>query len=1100
MVSRKGRRLHALARLGPGILGLIALGNCPAFAQGFTAALSGVVRDASGAVVPNATITLKHIETGLTRTVKTNGDGSYKVPSLPVGPYELTVEKPGFRQLRRGTNLSVAVEAEVDLTLEVGNVVQQATVTEQPPLVNTTLSSTSGLISAQQVKDLPLNGRSFDQLLTLNTGTVNNSSNTFNWTGFSVAGKRPESNRFVLNGVDYVSDNATGVFITPSGSSGQLLGVEAVREYNVVGHTYGAEYGKRAGGQITVVTTSGTNQWHGSAFEYLRNSALDARNFFDNTKGAPPFKRNQFGGSLGGPLKKDKAFLFGNYEGFRQRLAVSSVAIVPSAQARQGLLPNASGVYVPVPNLQRGMLPFFRYFPEPTGPELLRDGLPTGTAYFYGNPRQKVREDFGLVRFDYTLSAKDSFSLNYTLDDGERAAPPENPIFVTNTTNISQTLSVQETHVFSPTVLNVAMFGLSRGEGTSETPPLEPFPEDLVFLQGGRTANPGAITIGGGALTTVAAAIVATNGANPFYNNRRYYTWSDDLHVMKGKHTLRAGVWFQRVEQNQYSSGQANAGTVSYPTLLAFLQDAPTQFIVNPNPIPLYYRSTEAAWYIQDEIKLKPNLTLRLGLRKEMTTGWNEANGRASNYNLDRNGVILTEPFIGHSALLENNARALWQPRVAVAWDPSGTGRWAVRAGFGIHHDLQDNLGIRIGANPPFNARLTIQGQPLLSIIPIVAGTQPPPSCTAESQLQPPACSIFAPGGVDPAMRTPTIQQWSLTVERAVTQDLMLQVSYVGSESYHLQAAMNRNLARPLVCADPAGCLSGGIRPANQAGRVPQGTTYVPSTPGRRANPFVGPTLTWYFVGTSGYHSANFSLLQRSRAGVAFKINYTFSKVLDINSATSIATQNQPSTILNPFDLKFNRGLASFSLKHQFNANFSYELPFGRGRRFGGGSRGWVEKLIGGWQWNGILNVQSGFPFTPTVGSNSSGSGDTQNPDVPNWNPSFNGPVILGKAEQWFDPKAFSMPLAGTFGNAGRSSLIGPGLTNLDTSLFKKFSINEKWSLQFRAETFNLFNHANLDPPNSVVFSGNNYSGSAGVITETATTSRQIQFALKLLF
>ncbi len=224
---------------------------------------------------------------------------------------------------------------------------------------------------------------------------------------------------------------------------------------------------------------------------------------------------------------------------------------------------------------------------------------------------------------------------------------------------------------------------------------------------------------------------MATNGANPLYNNRRYYTWSDDLHIMKGKHTLRAGVWFQRVEQNQYSSGQANAGTVSYPTLLAFLQDAPTQFIVNPNPIPLFYRSTQAAWYIQDEIKLKPNLTLRLGLRKEMTTGWNEANGRASNYDLDRNGVILTEPFTGHSALLENNARALWQPRVGVAWDPSGSGRWAVRAGFGIHHDLQDNLGIRIGANPPFNARLTIQGQPLLSIIPIIAGTQPPPSCTA---------------------------------------------------------------------------------------------------------------------------------------------------------------------------------------------------------------------------------------------------------------------------------------------------------------------------------------------------------------------------------
>jgi hypothetical protein len=1086
--------------LGTGILGLVALGNCLAFAQGFTATLSGVVHDGSGSVVPKTTITVKHAETGLTRMAETNINGSFKVPYLPVGPYELIAEKPGFKQLRRATNLSVGVEAEVNLTLDVGDVVEHTTVSEQAPLVNSTLSPTSGLISAQQVKDLPLNGRSFDQLLTLNTGTVNNSSNTFNWTAFSVAGNRPESNRFAINGVDYVGDNATGAFITPSGSSGQLLGVEAVREYNVVGHTYGAEYGKRGGGQITVVTTSGTNQWHGSAFEYLRNSALDARNFFDNTKGVPPFKRNQFGGSLGGPLKKDKAFLFGNYEGFRQRLAVSSVAIVPSAQARQGFLPNASGVYVPVLNLQRGMLPFFRYFPEPTGPELLRDGLPTGTAYFYGNPRQKVREDFGLVRFDYTLSVKDSFSTNHTIDNGERAAPPENPIFVTNTTSISQTVSLQETHVFSPTVLNVAMFGLSRGDGTSETPPLEPFPENLSFLVGGKAGNPGAITIGGGGLTTVAAAIVATNGANPFYNNRRYYTGSDDLCVVKGKHNLRTGVWLQRVEQNQYSSGQANAGTVSYPTLMAFLQDAPTQFIVNPNPIPLYYRSTEAAAYIQDEIKLKPNLTLRLGLRNEMTTGWNEANGHASNYGLDRNGVILTEPFISHSALLENNARALWQPRVAVVWDPTSTGRWAVRAGFGIHHDLQDNLGIRIGANPPFNARLTIQGQPLLSIIPIVAGTQPPPSCTAESQLQPPACSIFAPGGVDPAMRTPTIQQWSLTLERAITQDLMLQLSYVGSESYHLQAAMNRNMARPLVCADPAGCLSGGIRPANQAVRVPQGTTYLPSTPGRRANPFVGPALGWYYVGTSSYHSANVSLAQRSRAGLTFKTNYTFSKVLDINSAISIATQNQPSTILNPFDLKLNRGLASFSLRHQFNANFSYELPFGSGRRFGGAAHGWVGTLIGGWQWNGILNVQSGFPFTPIVGSNSSGTGDTQNPDVPNQNPDFNGSVILGKVEQWFDPKAFSMPLAGTFGNAGRGSFVGPGLTCVDTSLFKKFRINEKWSLQFRAEAFNVFNHANFDTPNSVVFSGNNYSGSAGVITETATTSRQIQFAMKVLF
>src|SRR5437016_7219820 len=342
MVRRTGTRLYALVRLGTGILGWIALGSCLVFAQGSTAAISGVVHDSTGGVVPGVSVTIKQTESGFTRTVQTTENGGYGMSSLPVGPYEVTAEKLGFKQqVRRGFNLAVAQEAVVDLTLDVGAAAELVTVTEEAPLVNTTLSSTSGLITEQQVKDLPLNGRSFDQLLTLNVGIANNTSNIGQgngWTGFSVAGKRQETNRFLINGVDWVGGNSTGQFITPSGASGQLLGVEAVREYNVLEHTYGAEYGKRAGGQISVVTSSGTNQLHGTLFEYLRNSALDARNFFDQTIGAPPFKRNQFGGALGGPLKKDKMFLFGNYEGFRQRLALSSRAIVPDLPSRQGLL------------------------------------------------------------------------------------------------------------------------------------------------------------------------------------------------------------------------------------------------------------------------------------------------------------------------------------------------------------------------------------------------------------------------------------------------------------------------------------------------------------------------------------------------------------------------------------------------------------------------------------------------------------------------------------------------------------------------------------------------------------------------------------------
>src|SRR5881296_2450668 len=342
MLRRMGISQHPFARFVTAIVALIALGTGLSFAQTSTATILGTVKDTSGALVPGVSITVKHNESGLTRTVVSGERGSYTVPLLPVGAYEVTTMMPGFKQVvRSGINLVVGQQAVVDLTLEVGAPVEQVTVNEEAPLVNTTTASTSGVITEQQVKELPLNGRSFDQLITLNVGVSNATSNTLDsgaWNMFSVAGKRPETNRFIINGIDWIGANATGQFITPEGASRQLLGVEAVREFNVLTDTYGAEYGKRAGGQINIVTSSGSNQLHGSAFEYLRNSALDARNFFDQTDGAPPFKRNQFGGSVGGPLKKDKLFLFGTYEGFQERLSRSSASVVPGTFARKGLL------------------------------------------------------------------------------------------------------------------------------------------------------------------------------------------------------------------------------------------------------------------------------------------------------------------------------------------------------------------------------------------------------------------------------------------------------------------------------------------------------------------------------------------------------------------------------------------------------------------------------------------------------------------------------------------------------------------------------------------------------------------------------------------
>src|SRR5213594_2802294 len=628
MVNWRKSGLTKLATTLIGILGVTILAGGLVSGQNFSAAISGLVRDTSGAVIPGTTVTAKHVETGLMRTVQSNEEGGYTMPQLPVGSYEITAEKPGFRtQVRGGITLVVAQAAVVNLTLDVGDLAEKITVTEEIPIVNTTLNSVSGLINEKQIKDMPLNGRSFNDLLVLNTTVNDNRSNTAaGGPAYSISGKRQETNRWTINGMDYVGTNSQGTANAPNGMSDQLLGVDAVREYNVLGHTYGAEYGKRSGGQVTVVTTSGTNQWHGAAFEYLRNNKLDARNFFSTTDGAPPFKRNQFGGSLGGPIVKDKVFIFGNYEAFRERLAQDNTAIVPSAQARQGLIPcylayptNTAaacpdrGAYVPAPNLVPGILPFFRCWPAPNGPELLQNGLPTGSAYSYSNPWRPVNEDFGLTRGDYNLSTKDSISASFNADRGNRADPQANPVMVQRQSNALYTLSGQETHIFSATLVNTATFGWARALANQDAVPSQPFPDSLLFLKGGNRNNPGALIIGGGTSTAQASTFTWANGQNPINSSRQNFTGSNDLRLTKGRHNLSMGAWFQWVQQGVFSSVQNNAGTLTYRTLLDMLQDRPSQFQAGVAPTPLNFRTTEAAWYFQDEFKLRPNLTMRLG-------------------------------------------------------------------------------------------------------------------------------------------------------------------------------------------------------------------------------------------------------------------------------------------------------------------------------------------------------------------------------------------------------------------------------------------------------------------------------------------------------
>jgi hypothetical protein len=629
-------------------------------------------------------------------------------------------------------------------------------------------------------------------------------------------------------------------------------------------------------------------------------------------------------------------------------------------------------------------------------------------------------------------------------------------------------------------------------------------PSNLVFVPGG---NPGSIVIGGGVITAQPSAVAAAPGNNPSIGIRNYFTESDDVHWIKGRHSLSIGGWIQRIQQSQNGAAQGSAANVAYPTVLAFLQDKPSQAILVRNPIRVGYRTLEAAWYIQDEIKLRPNLTLRVGLRDEMTNGWNEVANRCTNYFYDSNFVIQTNPNIGGSCLATNNALALLQPRLGLAWDPTGTGTWSVRASAGIHNDLLDNLGIRAYPNPPFSAReqLTIPASGFLSLLPINKNAPLPPTC---SPGVPAPCSIYQPAGFDPNMYTPTIQMWTFTVERQITRDMVLSLGYVGSQSYHTNLTMDTNSAEPQVCANTQGCRSGGILAATQAATVPQGTLYLPSRPPvvvggvslvQRPNPYVSNTTAWVDEGTASYHALNVSLQKRFSHGLAFKANYSFGKVMDLNSAILAPSgENEPADVYSPYYLGMNRGPAAYSIHHQFNANFSYQLPFGTGHRFGSGSR-LTNQLMGGWQWNGIVTAQGGFPLTPVIGSNNSGTGDSNVSDVPNWNPNFKGQVIPGTVDHWFDPNAFVLPTAGTFGNVGRGSIRGPGLVSVDTSLFKKIRISERLNLQLRAEAFNIFNHTNFFYPNSVVFQGGSYSSTAGQLT-TAGIGRQLQLAMKLIF
>jgi hypothetical protein len=1032
-----------------------------AVAQG-EASVWGTVSDTSGANIPGATVGIKNLETGNSRTLVTDDTGRFNASALAIGRYEVTASKTGFRTDRKNDfALVVGQREEINLTLQVGDVHQTVEVPASISLVQVTTEDVSGVVGERQVKDLPLNGRSYDQLLMLNPGTVNYTSQRSGGIGtsnsvvgnmFAVSGRRPQENLFLLNGVEFTS--ASEINNTPGGVSGQLLGVDAVREFAVVKDTYGAEYGKRPGAQINIVTASGTNQFHGSVYEFLRNSVLDARNFFDHGD-IPHFERNVFGGSAGGPLVKDKTFFFANYEGFRQTLGLSDLTLVPDDASR------ASAV--------ASVQPLLALWPVANGPEILTStGAPSGIAEAFSNPLQHIREDFGTLRFDQAISQKDSFSAVYTVDDSQAHSPTNNPFSFVDIFLREQVVSLSETHILSPTVINRATFGFSRGG---------------FFFDSGTTTNltgwinsgqpVGALVVGGG--TTLNGASQITNGGTNAGSNltaaRNLFTATDQVTLTRGKHLISFGGWFQRIQAND-SLIQDQYGQASFTNLQSFLQGKVSTYTYAPGFTPLSWRTSEGALYAEDAIHLRPSLELRLGFRAEFTNGWNEADGRASNYLFNTQGVIGSQPVVGNSAFTVNNAKFLPSPRVGIAWAPFASKRTVIRAGFGEYYALLDNLSYRLDQNGPAN--------PVFAVKNIAFSAIAPGATYAGSKV--------IPSGVQPDLQTPTVESWSLKIEQQISSTTSFGVSYIGSHGYHELLSLDANLPVATICP-AAPC------PAN----YPAGAIFNPTNAPLQNNA-VWNTTHWFSQGISSYNGLEVDVSRRVAHGLQFRGSYTFSKALDDgdNMNTSVAT-NSPAFVANPLDPKADYGRASFDVRHAAVINATYDLPVGRQRADG---NPWSGRLLGNWQLSVIQTLQSGLPFTPQLSYNPSNDGDTRNPVRPSINPNFTGNIIEGGPNQYFNPSAFIQPLPGTYGNVGRNTLRGPSLVETDVSAAKKFSLSERIGLQFRAEIFNLINHTNFNTPNPVVYAAATGAPSptAGVITSTSTSSRQVQFGLKLLW
>ncbi len=1040
-----------------------------AVAQTITGNIIGTVSDETGAVLPGVEITVRNQDTGISRSVVSNDDGTYRAQSLAVGPYEVRAELAGFQTLiRTGIGLTVGQQAVVNLTLQIGSISEQVIVTGEASLVETTQSTVSEIVSEKTISDLPLNGRNFIQLALLQSGVINSVSAPRSQAGnegikISIAGTRTTQTAVLLDGTDIRGNQGT----TPGGPGGGLLGVETVKEFQVITGVFSAEYGRFTGGVINTVSKSGTNQIHGSVFEYHRNSALDARNFFDRNpenpleRSSPPaFKRNQFGFSLGGPIIQDKTFFFGSYEGLRERLAATTISNVPNALARQGMLPIGPGGSLVDVGVDPSVQPYLDLFPAGNGAD---NG--DGTQEFIFAANSPIDEDYYMFKIDHQLSDNDSVFGRYTLNDGESLITQPFPQFFRTPVYRNQYLTLEWKRIVSPSMINTFRAGFNRTVH-NVIPVADPVPDRSLYFSPFDFAVFGEMGIGG---STSILGLSHNQNSRTHYNS---FQFSDDLIYTRGRHSLKFGVNIDRINLNYVSFSRAS-GVYDFDNLEDFLTSEPAQFDVFVEKTGMIgVRTTLIGMFIQDDFTFTPNLTINMGLRYEFITVPTEVGGRLANLDHPLDPALFQgDPYF------ENPSLKNFSPRIGFAWSPFGNGKSSVRGGFGVFFDqiMTPYYSSPIAQSLP-NIRATENFAPGEGNFPNDFDTLPP----SDSVQQGPWV-IFNPD-------QPYVMQWSFNIQNEVFPGAVALIGYSGHRANHLGRFVNANAA--ITTRDTTGPRAGQW-------------FFPPDAEAR--NPAFGELRATVWDARSFYHALRLSFQKRFSQRYQFQFSYNFSKNIDDGSGTNFSDRGGGSdNIWTTFidDVSLDRGLSGNNIFHTFSANFTWELP-------GDNLSGAAGAIFGNWQVGGIVTATSGEMMTVDM------SGDRARlrtgrltPNRPDRIPGVE--LVIGDApDNYLNPDAYTVQPAGYIGDLARGSIEGPGRFLTDLSLIKNipFGSWESTRLSFRAEFFNIFNRANFSVPGSRWATGDfdnpngpRLSGTFGKSTSTVDTSRQIQFALRISF